>query len=183
MRDFLVANPVPDCLTGHLSDEFRAFCLLLNALKQWVNAEQAATDRFLLGGKSREECRGAALRCVVSGENLSNSEVELHHPVRDGRPPIPLSKQYHAQIEGQISGTANSDVRSVLLKVKRQGSRSWIQLRRGCMDLVGRPVKHSTPKVAATSRTFARKAVEASGLTFDEILNWLNQHDLGMPPE
>jgi hypothetical protein len=45
VRQFLDANPLPASLAGRLPDEFRAYCLALNALKQWVSAEQAATDR------------------------------------------------------------------------------------------------------------------------------------------
>ena len=49
VREFLEQNPLPLSLAGKLPDEFRAFTLALNALKQWVAAEQAATDRYLLG--------------------------------------------------------------------------------------------------------------------------------------
>jgi hypothetical protein len=101
VRDFLDENPLPPSLRGKLPDEFRTFCLALNALKQWVAAEQAATDRYLLGGTARKACRAAADRCVVPGNLLERERLELHHPVRDGRPPIPLDKDAHARIEGQ----------------------------------------------------------------------------------
>src|SRR5581483_10027767 len=67
VRDFLDANPLPKPLEGLLPDEFRVFCLMLNALKQWLAAEQAATDRYLLGSKAREECRAATTTCAVTG--------------------------------------------------------------------------------------------------------------------
>src|SRR5690349_2835960 len=50
VRTFLDANPLPRAMAQRLPDDFRVFCLVLNSLKQWVAAEQAATDRYLLGG-------------------------------------------------------------------------------------------------------------------------------------
>ena len=35
LRDFLGAHPVPECMKPYLPDEYRAFCLALNSLKQW----------------------------------------------------------------------------------------------------------------------------------------------------
>lgn len=183
VREFLDANPLPASLDGRLPDEFRAFCLALNALKQWVSAEQAATDRYLLGGTARTQCRAAADVCIVSGTPLNSGNVELHHPVRDGRPPIPVCNEAHAQIEGQLAGRTSKTLRGILLAVKRQGNRSWIQLRRGCLDLQGLPVQHSTPNIAASSRTFARQASEASSKSYQELLNWLDENNLGVQPE
>ncbi|MEO8270837.1 MAG: hypothetical protein ABI557_14025 [Aureliella sp.] len=85
VRDYLNATELPECIEGRLPDEFRAFCLVLNALKQWVAAESAATDRYLLGGTARKQCRKMADHCLVTGESLDETTVELHHPVRDGR--------------------------------------------------------------------------------------------------
>lgn len=102
VRDFLEANPLPSALSDRLPAEFRVFCLALNSLKQWVAAEQAATDRYLLGGNARKLCRKAADTCVITGHALEDV-CELHHPVRDGRPPIPISKAGHAEIEGEVA--------------------------------------------------------------------------------
>lgn len=179
VREFLDQNPLPPSLEEKLPDEFRAFTLALNALKQWVAAEQAATDRYLLGGNARTECRAAADVCIVSGAPLADGEVELHHPVRDGRPPLPLSQEAHDQIEGQVSTSRGDSTRSVLLKLKRQANRSWVHLRRGCLDLLGEPVEHSTPSVAASSRTFARKAAAATGMSYQELVSWLDDSGLG----
>ena len=101
IRQFLDDNVLPKQLPVHLPDDFRVFCLALNALKVWVSAEQAATDRYLLGGTVREECRETATTCIVTGEPLMSERVQLHHPVRDGRPPIPLSQKGHSLIENQ----------------------------------------------------------------------------------
>ena len=49
VKEFLDVNPLPVHMKELLPDDFRAFSLILNALKQWVSAESAATDRFLLG--------------------------------------------------------------------------------------------------------------------------------------
>ncbi|MDD2811146.1 hypothetical protein [Rhodoferax sp.] len=85
VKDFLDRNPLPDSMKSHLPDEFRAFCLLLNALKQWVSAESLSTDRYLLGGTVRDKLRATSSHCMITGSSLD--KVELHHAVRDGRPP------------------------------------------------------------------------------------------------
>jgi len=101
VRDFLADNPPPPSVCRYLSDQFRAFCLLLNSLKQWVSAEQAATDRYFLAGNVRTELRSMLAACIVTGDPLESHTVTLHHPVRDGRPPLPISKKGHAKIEEQ----------------------------------------------------------------------------------
>jgi hypothetical protein len=174
IRQFLNGNPLPPSLQGHLPDEYRAFALALNALNQWVSAEQLAIDRYLLGGRARAECRSAKERCIASSVLLNSDDIELHHPVRDGRPPVPLSKKAHARLEGQEQGDRADPVRQTLLKLKRAGNRSWIHLRRGCQDLLDIPVQHTTPKVAASSRTFARQASQKTGMSYQELLSWLN---------
>jgi hypothetical protein len=179
ISQFLGNSPLPSSLTGRLPNEFRVFCLAVNALKQWAAAEQAATDRYLLGGTARAQCRAAADSCILSGEPLTPSTLELHHPARDGRPPIPVSKQAHAQLEGQVSGRNEETLRGTLLAIKRKGARSWVQLRRGCQDLLGLTAQHSTPKVAASSRTFARQAANATSKNYQELLGWLDEHSLG----
>ena len=122
--DFLARNPLPKSLERLLPDDFRAFCLALNALKQWLAAEQAATDRYLLGGKAREECRAEATTCVVTGEAIARGQAVLHHPVRDGRPPIPLSKRGHAELEGQAGSADKESLRDKIRAIKKQVNRS-----------------------------------------------------------
>ena len=46
VREFLELNVLPASFSDLLPAHFRAFCLVLNALKIWVSAEQAATDRY-----------------------------------------------------------------------------------------------------------------------------------------
>ena len=113
IRTFLDANPLPSSMAERLPDNFRVFCLALNSLKQWVAAQQSATDRFLLGGVARELCREAAETCLITGEALGQ-DSELHHPVRDGRPPIVLSKKGHAVIEGQVASIGSDPIGKAL---------------------------------------------------------------------
>jgi hypothetical protein len=108
IQTFLEENPLPSSMEKSLPASFRVFCLALNALKQWVSAEQAATDRYLLGGTARELCRKASKTCLVSGVDLGQ-DSELHRPARDGRPPILLSKKGHDSIEGQLA-TAHEEL-------------------------------------------------------------------------
>jgi len=176
VRKFLDATAPPDSVRARLPDDFRAFCLLLNALKQWVAAESAATDRYLLGGTARKQCRQMADHCLVTGQPLNDTDVELHHPTRDGRPPIPLSKAGHDRIEFVTRDPADP-IEVALRKLKRQGNRSWVMLRRGCVALDGGEADDSTPAVLATSKTFARKAAEATGLSYLELIEWLDQHE------
>jgi hypothetical protein len=133
IRTFLDDNPLPPAIAQRLPREFRVFCLALNAIKQWVAAEQSATDRYLLGGASRKLCRNAADRCLVTGDTLG-VDIELHHPVRDGRPAIPLSKRGHDLIEGQSPSEGDDPIGQSLSELRSMGNRSWVQLRRGCLD-------------------------------------------------
>ena len=177
VRDFLDVMTPPSCLQSRLPDDFRAFCLILNGLKQWVAAESAATDRYLLGGTARKQCRQMADHCLVTGKPLEAREVELHHPARDGRPPIPLSKAGHAEIESAIGNTANP-IDKTLRALKRQGNRSWVMLHRGCLALDGGEIDDTTPAVLASSKTFARNAAEATGLSYRELIDWLDRHEM-----
>jgi hypothetical protein len=180
VRDFLNNNELPPAIPAiaeRLSPEYRVFCLALNAIKQWVAAEQSATDRYLLGGTSRKLCRAATDSCLVS-KDILGSDCELHHPVRDGRPAVPLSKRGHDMIEGQISSDGDDPIGHALSKLRREGNRSWAQLRRGCLDLIGQPEPGASKRGAANDRTFARNAVTATNLSYQEILERLDENGL-----
>ena len=179
VQDFLNANPLPRAMAERLPADFRVFCLALNSLKQWVAAEQGATDRYLLGGSARELCREAAHTCLVTGQALAQ-DTELHHPVRDGRPPIPLGKKGHASIEGQLSSVGDDPTAQALLPLRSEMNRSWAQLRRGCLDLLGRPVPWPSTASAAGARTFARRAAIAAGVGHEQILKWMDSKGLGV---
>lgn len=174
VRTFLDANPLPRAMAQRLPDDFRVFCLVLNSLKQWVAAEQAATDRYLLGGVVRALCRESSQDCLVTGELLGD-DVELHHPVRDGRPPLPLSNKGHDLIEGQLSSMATDQIGQALLALRSQRNGSWAQLRRGCFDLMGQPVPWPSKASTNSARSFARKAAVTTGLSYEKIIEWMNE--------
>jgi hypothetical protein len=177
VREFLDANPLPPTMTSLLPDEFRTFCLALNALKQWVGAEQSATDRYLLGGVARQACREATADCLATGEGLG-PDAELHHPLRDGRPPILLSKTGHASIEGQLSSISDDPFERSVLSIRRERNASWAQLRRGCLELLGTPNSSATKASKANARAFARKVSLSTSTSYAEILAWLDQKNL-----
>jgi hypothetical protein len=174
IRTFLDANPLPPAMAKRLPDDFRVFCLALNSLKQWVVAEQSATDRYLLGGAVRELCREAAETCLVTGGALGQ-DSELHHPVRDGRPPILLSKKGHASIERQLPSAGDDSIGQALWALRREMNRSWAQLRRGCLDLLGQPIPWPSKASAATARAFAKKAAAAASVEYEQILEWMDK--------
>jgi hypothetical protein len=179
LRDFLELNTLPPPLARLLPTDFRAFCLALNALKQWVSREQLATDRFLLGGNARDELRAISGSCIVTGNSLEGG-CELHHPIRDGRPPIPVCHEAHDQIEQQqpkIDSSMNPNL-VLMSKIRKERNNSWKNLQRGCLDLLGEKVNHSTASVGAGSRSFARKVSQATGLNLREILDLMKQNDL-----
>ena len=179
VSEFLAENPLPQHLELYLPKNYRVFCLALNALKQWLSAEQAATDRFIFGGTVRQQCRGLSDKCLVSGTPATDCVIELHHPVRDGRPPIPLAKEVHAEIEGQSSARMGGDkFMEVIYPIKKAGNRSWVMLKLGCQLLLGIACTTRSINVQASSKTFARKASEATGLTYHEILNWIEVNGL-----
>lgn len=173
VHDFLEANPLPATMEKLLPRDFRVFCLALNALKQWVAAEQSATDGYLLGRRGRDLCRSAASKCIVTGEPLG-ADIELHHPVRDGRPPLALSARGHDTVDGQLSARSEDPVEASLIALNRAGNRSWAMLRRGCLELLGTPAPSTSRASAAGARSFARKAAEVSNLSYAEILSWLD---------
>jgi len=179
VRNFLDENPLPECLVEYLPLNYRAYCLGMNALKQWVSAEQAATDRYVLGGTVRRQCKDLLSGCLISGVPSSECTIELHHPVRDGRPPIPLCAKVHAELEGQfLSLRKNDPIMNAVYPLKKEGHRSWVMLKLGCDLLLGVSKTLKSKNVQNSSKTFARKASRISGLGFKELLDWLDDNGL-----
>jgi len=175
VRTFLGENPAPAGMAPLLPDSVRAFCLVLNALKQWVNKEQIAMDGYLFGRNARQLCRSVVSQCILTGDFL-DSAAELHHPVRDGRPPLLLSKKGHAQLEGQASSKDGADpIAVILIPLKRKKNLSWAHLRRGCLDLAGQESDSSSAAMKSSARSYARKGSEATGLSYTEILAWMDK--------
>ena len=178
VKDFLDRNPLPDSMKSHLPDEFRAYCLLLNSLKQWVSAESLATDRYLLGGTGRNKLRAASSNCMITGFPLD--KVELHHAVRDGRPPIPLSPEGHSKVEESNAGTADAPLTQALRELKAKQHWSWTILRDGCMSQLGEHIESRSKNTLNASRTFAKKAHQLTGLSFEQLLESLDESGLGL---
>jgi hypothetical protein len=164
VHDFLKHNPLPPGMAKLLPNEFRSFCLVLNALKQWVAAEQGATDRYLLGGNARNLCREAVQTCLVTGITLGK-DAELHHPI---------SKRGHASIEGQLSSGTDDPIEQQLEQLRKAKHQSWVGLRRGCLDLLGKPEASKSAGRASSDRTFARQASVTAKRSYEEILAWLD---------
>jgi hypothetical protein len=184
VRQFLDENKLPGMMSALLSDDFRVFCLLLNGLKQWLSAEQAATDRYLLGGTARARCQRMVSSCLVTGEPLTG-EIQLHHPVRDGRPPIPLSKERHRIIEQQTASSEpsedeepNEDAR-MIGEIKKPNE-SWRMLRRGCRLILGLSPGGGTKASNASAKTLARRAIAKTELPPQELLDWMDANELGL---
>jgi hypothetical protein len=60
-----------------------------------------------------------------------------------------------------------------LSELRRKGNRSWVQLRLGCLDLIGKSEGESSKRGAANNRAFAKKAAAATNVGYEEILEWL----------
>ena len=176
VKDFLTNNPLPPHMKELLPGDFRIFSLLLNALKQWVAAESASTDRYLLGGTARQTCREAVDKCIVTGEELGDNP-ELHHPLRDGRPPILLSKEGHNIVEygtGHQNDEMTDDILQKMKDLKKEKHMSWILIREGCnAKLTG------STNYRANAMSSANTIIKATGMSPTEIIEFLNQHNLG----
>ncbi|HCC36751.1 MAG TPA: hypothetical protein DEQ14_03560 [Treponema sp.] len=175
VKDFLDSNPLPPHMKELLPDDFRAFSLLLNALKQWVSAESLSTDRFLLGGTARQTCREAVSNCIVTGDELGNNP-ELHHPLRDGRPPIYISKTGHDLIEHknkQSDNQPNNELLQIMKTLKKEKHMSWVLIREGCNAIITRSTQHRP-----NAMSHANTIIKATGMSATEVINFLNLHNL-----
>ena len=171
IKDFIDNNPLPKNMKKLLPDEFRTFCLILNALKQWISAEQIATDKFLLGGEARTILKDVTKICIITNELLTEN-AELHHPLRDGRPPILISKKGHNLIENQrsISSDDNEDkIWQKIKSLKKEKHGSWKLLREGCNAILD-----SSKKCRANAKAFANTIIRETGLKAQEIINKLD---------
>ena len=170
VKDFLEHNTLPISMSKLLPDDFRTFCLLLNALKQWVSAESAATDRYLLGGTARETCRKVVKKCIITDEALGK-DPQLHHPVRDGRPPILISKKGHELIENQqkILNGNDDPIWEEIKSIRKTRNMSWVQLHEGCNAILDNKIK-----CRPNAKSFARTVIRETGLGAEEILQLLD---------
>jgi hypothetical protein len=65
-------------------------------------------------------------------------------------------------------------------RIKLLVGRSWKNLRRGCLDLLGRDVKHSTSSVGKESRIFAKRVCRETGLKPEQESPGLTTRDSDM---
>jgi len=177
VRDFIKANPLPPHLQELLPNEFRVFALLLNSLKQWVSAESAATDRFLLGGTAKDTCRSAVDKCILTGDELGK-DTELHHPLRDGRPPILLSKKGHKLIEqnNQKSITENienDELWNLIIQLRKNSKMSWVQLKEGCIAIIT-----GSRDCRSGAKSFANKVIKETNLSAKDLIEMLKERGL-----
>jgi hypothetical protein len=174
VNEFLDANPLPPHTQGMRPDDFRALPPMLNTLKQWVLAESATTDRYLLGAAARQTCRVASTRCIVTEEELGEG-AKIHHPLRDGRPPILLSKRGHDCVEqAQQMGAEQADMPddstwSRVCVLKKERRVSWVQLREGCGA-----VSCESGTSRAGARSFANAVIRETRLTASDVMAMLD---------
>lgn len=162
---FLIENPLPASMQKLLTKETRTFCLILNALKQWVSAEQQAMDKLILGGQARKICREIMPECLLTGEK---SDV-LHHPVRDGRPPLFISQRGHKSIERQEKAVSNvpDTYEETIKSIRKKTHQSWENLLKASKALQGEvSTSFSTPKVASSSKSVCRRISKRTGYSF-----------------
>jgi hypothetical protein len=180
VKTFLERNPVPTCLGTELTPEIRAFCLILNALRQWSVGEQLAMDRLLLSGNVRKDLKELFTTCPVAPTDVDKAKVELHHPLRDGRPPVPLSKTGHDTVEGLLVPQDGDSDATLLVAFRRAcGPISWKRLRVGVLDLLGNAPEEFAEGYRTNARAWARKATRETGVDAAAILAFLDRYDLG----
>ena len=92
---------------------------------------------------------------------------ELANPAHDG-PTMPSSEPL----------IGDDLILSQIAALKRASHRSWGDLRRGCLDFLGRKPLHKTDQVRDSSKAFAKRASEVTGLDYAQLLAFLNKHDL-----
>lgn len=179
VKEFLEANPLPPHMKELLTDDFRVFSLLLNALKQWVSAESTSTDKYLLGSTARKICREAVNKCIVTDEELGENP-ELHHPLRDGRPPILLSKKGHNLVEQKnqadsstVFDDSDNDVWNIVKQIRTKKNQSWVQLREGCNAIL-----NESHNCRSGTKSFANVVIRDTGLSASDIIERLDNKGL-----
>ncbi|NBJ09339.1 hypothetical protein [Microvirga arsenatis] len=84
-----------------------------------------------------------------------------------GKALLEFSQQISSPRRDETGRAAISDdlATEIIKDLKRKyRNASWVMLRKGCEELDGQPARHTTKDVGASSRSFARRAMEATGL-------------------
>jgi HNH endonuclease len=135
----------------------------------------------LLIEAARAEIAGVAEKYIAAIRNLLTDSPTALPPPPSGPPAFPtLPSVVSMASNGVNRSTGTNPKLAKIYEIKRRMNRSWINLRRGCLDQMGVSVPHGTPKVGASSRAFAKKAHEATRLKYPEIIALLDQHALGL---
>ena len=107
------------------------------------------------------------------------SIIEMSPNTNKKRQPVNMAS-IHIPSDTITEHKGGQDFFSMLLKLKHEKNRSWVQLRNGCLDLLGLPVTFTTQPMKNTSRAFARESQKTTGLSYGEILQILEEKNLGL---
>jgi len=72
-----------------------------------------------------------------------------------------------------VIGTNND---SIIYEIRKKNNRSWINLRMACLYLLNEQIIFSTSNVKSSSISFANKVHSLTGMSFKEILEWLDNN-------
>lgn len=108
-------------------------------------------------------------------------DPELHHPLRNGRPPILLSKKGHNLIEqnNQINSSGISDddsgnnVWNTIKEIRTKKSQSWVQLKEGCNAIIT-----GGDDCRPGAKSFANVVIRDTGLSASDILEIIDNKGL-----
>ena len=99
-------------------------------------------------------------------------DPELHHAVRDGRPPILLSKKGHTFVEqsnqvkiSTISDDDSDDVWNTIKGIRTKKNQSWAQLKEGCNAIIT-----GSDDCRPGAKFFANVVIRDNGLSASNIL-------------
>lgn len=180
VQQFLEDNPIPGDIGKYLNLELRAYAILVHGLHQWAVGQSLATDRWVISGNARDTFRACTDRCVVTDEPFGTEEIELHHPARDGRPPIPVSAKGH-KIADDVFDPQDPKGK-MLVALKKRLRYAWSVIWQGCKIELGQPVdlnSYKNPKgrksaVVARARQFSKEA----STSFEDIRRWIEENEL-----
>jgi hypothetical protein len=173
LTSFLRENPWPSEMMDDdlfLSEQDRAKVVVLNAVKQWLSKEALWLDMIFTGGRFREKLRElcAERNCRTCQRPFSQLKIELHHTVRDGRPPVPICSECHQTLENQspVDQPPISDVK----RIRASRNASWKNLLKATKSLQGLPHDpFSTPNVENASKSIVRLIVRETKLSLPEL--------------
>lgn len=180
VRKFLEDNPIPGDMGKYLTLELRAYALLVHGLHQWAVGQSLTADRWVISGNARDTLRACTDRCVVTDEPFGDNLIELHHPGRDGRPPIPVSEKGHKIADDVFD--PQDEKGKMLVAVRRRLRFGWRVIWQGCLVELGETVDlsgYKNPKGRRSAvATRARRFSKESSTTIEEIRKWIEENDL-----